>query len=108
MPGKSFPQTQSGLFPPPPAALTWPFLLQQPHIGGEGEPRVGWMPSRGRGGRSGMLVVAGSSKGGKALAAMSVGQGREAAFRSFLEQWIGGHPGAPAQWLPNLDAYQAS
>lgn len=40
------------------------------------------------------MVAAGSSEGGKALAAMSVGQGREAAFRSFLEQWIGGHPGA--------------
>lgn len=70
MPGKSFPQTQSAS-PPSPAALTWPFLLQQPHIGGEGEPRAGWMPSRGRGGRSGMLVVAGSFEGGKALAALS-------------------------------------
>lgn len=55
-----------------------------------------------------MLVVAGSFEGGKALAAMSVGQGREAAFRSFLEQWIGGHPGAAAQWLPNLDARLSS
>lgn len=59
VPGKSFPQTPNGRpLPPPSSGLTWPSsLLQQPHFGGEGEPRAGCMPSKGHGGDRGWWLL---------------------------------------------------
>lgn len=87
-----------------------PFSCSNLTLAAKVSPEWAGCPAEAVAGDLGCWWLLGLSRAGRRLprCPMSVGLGREAAFRSFLEQWIEGHPGAAAQWLPNLDARLSS